>query len=75
MEQNVQKKIKKNILVFPIKLVSSLLSTISCKSAAKLYPTPQSGAGVALAAGSDSGGAYAPVGSTLLLRYQLQIIK
>jgi len=41
-------------------------------SAAKPYPTPQSGAAVALAAGSDGGGAYAPVGSTLLLRYQLQ---
>ena len=41
-------------------------------SAAKSYPTPKSGAAVALAAGSDGGGAYAPVGSTLLLRYQLQ---
>ena len=37
-----------------------------------LPPTPQSGAGVALAPGSDGGGGYAPVGPTLLLSYQLQ---
>ena len=41
-------------------------------SSAKPYPAPQSGAAVALAAGRDSRGAYAPVGPTLLLRYQLQ---
>ena len=41
-------------------------------SAAKPYSTLQSGAAVVLTAGSDSGGAYAPLGPNLLLRYQLQ---